>query len=257
MLVIPVIDIRNGKSVRVVEGLEDKMIYYSESPLTMAQLFRKENAKCLHITDLDGAYSGDMQNYLLIKEITQIIGIPVQLGGGIRNMEIARQVLNELGVYRIVIGTSAIDNISFVQQLLEEFSPRKIIIGIDVRNGYIVKDGWLNQTDIRGTDFALAMKALGVERIIYQDVSKVGSLSGPDLDGLKQMAVLTGLKITAAGGIGGYHDLRKVQNLEKSGVDSVMICRALYENKFPCQAIWREIEQMDVSLDLPEIPKTF
>src|SRR4030065_246797 len=99
MLVIPVIDIKNGKSVRMIEGLEDKTIYYSDSPLTMARLFRKENAKCLHITDLDGAFSGEMSNYKIIKEIVDSIGIPVQLGGGIRTYGIAKQIFEELGVY--------------------------------------------------------------------------------------------------------------------------------------------------------------
>src|SRR4030095_1329721 len=121
MLVIPVIDIKNGQCVRVVEGLEDKTVYYLESPLTMARLFRKENAKVIHITDLDGAVSGKRKNYKLIKEITETVGVPIQLGGGIRTYEIARQLIKELGVYRIVIGTSAIDNIELIQKLLDDF----------------------------------------------------------------------------------------------------------------------------------------
>jgi len=253
MLVIPVIDIKNGHSVRMAEGLEDKTVYYSESPLTMARLFRKENAKVIHITDLDGAVSGKRKNYELIKEITESVDVPIQLGGGIRTYEIAEQLIKELGVYRIVIGTSAIDNVELVQRLITDFGKSKIVIGVDVRNGYAVKDGWSNQTNIKGIDFALGMKSLGIERIIYQDVARVGSLQGPDFEGTKQMAVETGLKVTAAGGISSYGDLKKMQELEPYGVDSVMISRALYENKFPCQAIWREQEKIDTSLDLPKI----
>lgn len=253
MLVIPVIDIRNGRSVRMVEGLEDKTVYYSESPLNMARLFRKENAKVIHITDLDGAVSGKRKNYELIKEITETVGVPIQLGGGIRTIEIADQLIRELGVYRIVIGTSAIDNINLIADLVKEFGRSKVVISVDVRNGYLVKDGWGNITDIHALEFALGMKTLGVERIIYQDVSRVGKLEGPDIEALKLIAESTKLKVTAAGGISSYADLKMIQSLERYGVDSVMMSRALYENKFPCQAIWREQEKIDTSLDLPKV----
>lgn len=253
MLVIPVIDIRNGESVRMVQGLEDKTLHYSDSPLNMARLFRKENAKVIHITDLDGASSGKRKNYGLIKEITESVGVPIQLGGGIRTYEIAEQLIKELGVYRIVIGTSAIDNIELIQRLIDDFGKSKIVISVDARNGYLTKEGWSNQTDIHAIEFALGMKSVGVERIIYQDVTRVGMLKGPDLDGLRKIAAETGLKVTAAGGISGYKDLKDLQELEKFGVDSVMMSRALYDNKFPCQAIWREQEKIDTSLDLPKV----
>jgi phosphoribosylformimino-5-aminoimidazole carboxamide ribotide isomerase len=253
MLVIPVIDIKNGRSVRMVEGLEDKTLLYSDSPITMARLFRKENAKCLHITDLDGALSGEMRNYKLIKDIVDSIGIPVQFGGGIRTYDIAKKIIEELGVYRIVLGTAIVDKPKLVEKIINEFTPAKVVIGIDVRNGYFVKTGWRETTDKKGIDLALEMKAIGACRIIYQDVSRVGVFSGPDVIGLKEVAEKTGLKITAAGGIGGYQDLRKVQDLEPYGVDSVMMSRALYENRFPCQQIWREIEKKDTSLELPKM----
>lgn len=253
MLVIPVIDIKDGKSVRTLEGLEDKTMYYSQSPLTMARLFRKENFKVLHITDLDGAYYGKMKNYDLIKHITENIGIPVQLGGGIRNYEVAKQLLDELGIYRLILATAAVDNISLVEKLLNEYSPAKVIVSIDVRDGYFVKTGWTEKTDIKGIDLAQKMKSMGFQRIIYQDVSRIGTLKGPDIDGLKEIALKTQLKITAAGGVSSYADLKKVQSLEPLGVDSVITSRALYENKFPCQAIWREAEKNDTSLELPEI----
>jgi phosphoribosylformimino-5-aminoimidazole carboxamide ribotide isomerase len=253
MLVIPVIDIKNGESVRMVEGLEGKTMYYSESPLTMALLFRKENAKVIHITDLDGASSGKRKNYELIREITESVGVPIQLGGGIRSYEIAEQLINELGVYRIVIGTSAIDNIDLIKRLINDFGKNKIAISVDVRDGFLVKDGWSTLTQINGIDFALGMKFLGVERIIYQDVARVGLLKGPDFGAIKKIALETGLKVTAAGGISSYADLKKMQELEEFGVDSVMMSRALYENKFPCQAIWREQEKIDTSLDLPKV----
>jgi phosphoribosylformimino-5-aminoimidazole carboxamide ribotide isomerase len=253
MLVIPVIDIKDGQCVRVVEGLEDKTVYYAQSPITMARLFRKENAKVIHITDLDGAYFGNMNNMNVIKEIVDSVGVPIQLGGGIRSFESAKKLIEEIGVYRVVIGTSAIDNINFVSSLIKEFGPRKVVIGVDVRDGFVVKNGWVNKTDIKGVDFALGMKGVGIERIIYQDVARVGSFLGPNYEGLKEIAVETGLHVTAAGGVGSYHDLKKLQELEKFGIDSVMMSRPLYENRFPCQAIWREQEKIDTSLELPKV----
>jgi len=253
MLVIPVIDIKNGKCVRVIEGLEDKTLYYSQSPITMARLFRKENAKVIHITDLDGAYFGKMDNFDVVSEIVNSVGVPIQIGGGIRTFETAKILIDDVGVYRIVIGTSAIDNINFVMKLTEKFGARKIVIGIDVRDAYLVKNGWVDKTDIKGIDFALAMKGVGIERIIYQDVSRVGSFLGPNYEGLKEIAEVSGLKVTAAGGVGSYQDLKNLQNLEKFGIDSVMMSRPLYENRFPCQAIWREQEKIDTSLDLPKV----
>jgi len=253
MIVIPVIDIKDGKSVKTFEGLGDKTTFYADSPISMARLLRKENAKCIHITDLDGALSGKMSNYNIIKEIVDKVGVPVQLGGGIRSIETARRLLDELGVYRIVLGTVIVDNKELVKKLLDEYSPAKIIVSIDVLNGFFMKTGWKETTNLKGLDVAKEMKLLGIQRIIYQDISRVATLLGPNTEGLKEIAVETGLKITAAGGIGGYPDLKKVQNLEKYGVDSVMVRKAIYENKFPCQAIWREEEIKDTSLDLPKV----
>jgi phosphoribosylformimino-5-aminoimidazole carboxamide ribotide isomerase len=253
MLIIPVIDIKNGKCVRVVEGLADKTMYYSESPINMARLFRRENAKVIHITDLDGAYTGKMNNFQIIKDIVDSCGVPIQIGGGIRTVETVEELIRSVGVYRVVIGTSAIDDINFIKKIIEEFGPRQIVIGVDVRDGYVVRDGWVNQTDIKGVDFALGMKEIGIDRIIYQDVSRVGTFLGPNFEGIKEMAEQTNLKITAAGGIGGYLDLRRIQDLEPLGVDSVMMSRPLYENKFPCMAVWREQEKIDTSLDLPKV----
>lgn len=253
MLVIPVIDIKNGKSVKKIEGLGDKAVFYSESPLNMAKLFRRENAKCLHITDLDGAFFGEMTNYDIIKEIVNTIGIPVQLGGGIRTFEVAKKLLGEMGIYRIVLGSIIVENLDLVEKLIDTYSPSRIIVSIDIRDGYFVKTGWTNKTDIKGLDIALEMKSLGIQRIIYQDVSRVATFKGPNIEGLKEIATKTVLRVTAAGGIGGYPDLKKVQDLEPFGVDSIMMRRAIYENKFPCQQIWREIEQKDTSLELPKV----
>lgn len=253
MLVIPVIDIKNGKCVRAIHGLEEETHYYCDTPLNVAKLFRKENFKAIHITDLDGAVFGEMHNYPIIKEITRSVDIPIQLGGGIRDFESARRMIEELGVYRIVIGTAAIQNPDLVIRILNEFSPSKLVIGIDEKLNNVVTNGWINYANITPNDFAKYMESLGVKRIIYQDVTRVGNLSGPFLERLLEIANNTKLKITAAGGIGNYSHLKSLTDLKHPSIDSVMISRSLYENKFPCQAIWRDIERIDTSLELPRV----
>jgi len=253
MLVIPVIDIKDGKCVRVIQGLSDNTEFYSESPINIARLFRKENFKCIHITDLDGAMYGDMKNYDIIKEIANSVDIPIQLGGGVRDFAIAKKIIEELGVYRIVIGTAALSNPDFVKKCLDEFSENKVIVCIDEKLNNVVKDGWINYADITPLDFAIQMEQIGIKRIIYQDVTRVGNLSGPHIPRLLEIAENTNLKITSAGGISSYKDLKSVMEIENKGIDSVMVSRALYENQFPCQRIWREIESDDISLELPKV----
>jgi phosphoribosylformimino-5-aminoimidazole carboxamide ribotide isomerase len=253
MLVIPVIDIKDGRCVRVVQGLSDKTEFYSESPINIAKLFRKENFKCIHITDLDGALYGDMKNFELIKEITKSVDIPVQLGGGIRNYEIAKKVIDELGVYRIVIGTAALTDQDFIKKILKDFSSSKIVVGIDEKLNNVVIDGWINYANITPLDFAIQMESIGIKRIIYQDVTRVGNLSGPHIPRLIEIAGKTNMKITSAGGISSFDDLKKIAEIEHLGIDSVMVSRALYENQFPCQRIWRDAESKDVSLELPKV----
>ncbi|MBS1518689.1 MAG: tRNA-dihydrouridine synthase [Bacteroidetes bacterium] len=253
MLVIPVIDIKDGKCVRTVQDLNQNTEFYSESPIIMAKLFRKENFKCIHITDLDGALFGDMKNFDIIREITESVDIPVQLGGGIRDIETARKVIKELGVYRIVIGTAALNDPGFIKAAIDEFSNSKVVIGIDEKLNNVVVDGWINYADITPLDFAKKMESIGVKRIIYQDVTRVGNLSGPHIERLLEIANNTDLKITSAGGISNYLDLKKVMSIEHLSIDSVMISRALYENQFPCQRIWRDLESQDTSLELPDV----
>lgn len=253
MLVIPVIDIKDGKCARVFEGHNNLSQYYCESPIKVARLFRKENFKTIHITDLDGAVNGEMRNYGTIKEIVDTVDVPVQLGGGIRNFDNAKKIIEELGVYRIVLGTAAIVNPDIVEKILVNYSPSKLVVGIDEKLNNVVKNGWIDYADITPLEFAKRMDSMGVKRIVYQDVTRVGNFSGPHIHRLKEIGENTKLKITAAGGIGNFRHLKMLDELKDYGVDSVMISKAIYENNFPCQNIWRDIEREDISLDLPKV----
>jgi phosphoribosylformimino-5-aminoimidazole carboxamide ribotide isomerase len=249
MLVIPVIDIKDGKCVRVLHGLDKETHFYCDSPVNVAKLFRRENFKAIHITDLDGAIYGEMRNYPVIKEITRAVDIPIQLGGGIRDFDTAKKMINELGVYRIVLGTAAINNPEMVERITNEFSPSKLVVCIDEKLNNVVTDGWINYADIT------QLESFNVKRIIYQDVTRVGNFTGPYLERLLELANNTKLKITAAGGIGNYSHLKALVELSNPNIDSVMISRSLYENKFPCQAIWRDLEKADTTLELPKVKK--
>jgi phosphoribosylformimino-5-aminoimidazole carboxamide ribotide isomerase len=254
MLVIPVIDIQNGKCLRLFHGHYETTNFYSDNPVTVAKLFRKENFKCIHITDLDGAIHGEMRNYPLIKEICSSVDIPVQLGGGIRNFETAKRIIEELGVYRIVIGTAAISNPGLVSRIINEYSASKIVIGIDEKLNSVVTNGWINCTELTPLEFAKMMDGIGVKRIIYQDVTRVGNCCGPFVERLTEIAENTNnLRITSAGGIGNYTHLKMLAELKNPKIDSVMMSKALYENNFPCQAIWRDVERTDTSLELPRM----
>ena len=253
MLVIPVIDIKDGKCVRSIHDLDNETHYYCASPVSIAKLFRKENFKAIHITDLDGAIYGEMRNYPIIKEIVESVDIPIQLGGGIRNFETAKKIIKDLGVYRIVLGTAAINNPEMIARITNEFSPSKLVVCVDEKLNNVVTDGWINYANITPLEFAKTMEMLDVKRIIYQDVTRVGNFSGPFIERLLEIANQTKLKITAAGGVGNYSHLKTLVNLKHPSIDSVMIARSLYENRFPCQAIWRDVEKIDKSLELPKM----
>jgi phosphoribosylformimino-5-aminoimidazole carboxamide ribotide isomerase len=256
MLVIPVIDIKDGKCLRLFHGHYETTNYYSDNPVTVARLFRKENFKCIHITDLDGAVQGEMKNYPIIREICKSVDIPVLLGGGIRDFETAKKIIEDLGVYRVVIGTGAIANPDMIKKILDIYSPSKLAIGIDEKLNNVVTNGWINFANITPLKFAKMMDDLGVKRVIYQDVTRVGNCTGAFKDRLLEIANNTkNIKITSAGGIGNYAQLKMLADLKNPKIDSVMISKALYENKFPCQAIWRDIERIDTSLELPKVKK--
>ena len=243
ILILPAIDIKDGKCVRLVQGEPGTEKIYSDDPAKMAILWRGENAKTLHVVDLDGAFEGQLKNLGAIKKIVDAVDIPVQLGGGIRTYEEIQELFN-IGVYRVVLGTAAIEDPELIRRVIKDFGIRKAAVGIDAKNGVVMTQGWQHDSGVDAISLALKMKDLGVCRIVYTDIMRDGMMTGPNFDTIKEMAVRTGLKITASGGVSGFRDLIRMQELEKFGVDSVIVGKALYENKFPCQALWRLNEKV-------------
>ena len=238
ILIFPALDLKDGKCVRLVQGEPGTEKIYSEDPVQMAILWRGENAKTLHVVDLDGAFEGSMKNLDVIKKMADAVEIPIQVGGGIRTFEQIQQLFS-IGVYRVVLGTVAIEDPGLVRKAITEYGMRKVAIGIDAKNGVVMTQGWQHDSGTDAISLALKMKDLGACRIVYTDINRDGMMTGPNFDAIKEMAVRSGLRITASGGISGYKDLIRLQELERFGVDSVIVGKALYENRFPCEALWR------------------
>ncbi len=250
MLVIPAIDLRHGQCVRHREGrIEDETDYFSD-PLLMAKLWRVQDAKVLHLANLDAAHEESMETNLgCIREIAAELDIPVQVCGGIRSLETIELLLNA-GVYRTVIGTMAVRSPDLVEQAVKEFGSSKIVVAIDAENGRVRTNGRSVDTGMDAVTFALDMEQRGVKRFVYTGIAREGMLSGPNIPAYRELgSKLTKAHITAAGGVSGFRDLLALQSLKPHGVDSVIVGRALYENQFPCQKIWcwHEKELVDLS----------
>ncbi len=242
MLIIPAIDIKDGKCVRLTRGNFDKKKIYLDNPCDMAIIWRKQNAKMIHVVDLDAALTGEPVNFAKIQEIVSTLDIPVQVGGGIRSVEAVVQYL-DIGVSRVVIGSAAVTNPELVETLLKRYSASQIVVGIDADNGIPKIKGWTESCSMKDYELALDMKKLGVKRIIYTDISCDGMMQGIGLESTKRFAEKAGMRVTASGGVTGSEDLRKLKALEKYGVDSVIIGKALYEANFPCQKLWYNYEK--------------
>ena len=239
LLIIPAVDIRGGHCVQMVQGIEGYS--YSDDPVDMARLWRKENAKSLHVTDVDGSIQGRLVNDDYIRKMVGTVDIPIELGGGLRSFEAVKQAF-EIGVYRVLVSTMVIENPDEAKHVIEKYGPSKVVLGIDALDGIVATHGWKESSGLTALSVALNAKALGFRRVVYTDIRLDGTLRGVNLRVLREIAEKTGMRVTSAGGIAGLDDLLKVQELEKVGVDSVVIGRALYENKFSCQGIWRLCE---------------
>lgn len=226
----------------MVQGVEG--FVYSDDPIEVSKLWRKENAKSLHVTDVDGALRGSLVNLDVIRSMVRSVDIPIELGGGLRSIAEIQKAF-DAGVYRVVIGTMLLENPDEAKRALDMYGPSKIVLGIDARNLKVQIKGMSEESGLNAISLALNAKDMGFKRVTYTDVLLDGMMRGVNLDALRMLATTTGMRVTASGGISGLDDLLKIQELEPLGVDSVIIGRALYENKFSCQAIWRLCEAGD------------
>jgi phosphoribosylformimino-5-aminoimidazole carboxamide ribotide isomerase len=242
LLVIPSIDIKDGKTVRVVQGIPElDCPEYGSDPVEMALIWRAENAKCIHVVDFNAAWDNSAQNLSVIEKICSAVVIPVQLGGGIRSLEAAKRAM-DAGVYRLAIGSLAMENPVEFKKIMDTFGPKHVAAAIDSVDNEVVIKGRRVKTEVAPLDFAKKLNEYGVERFIVTDVKRNGMLLGPNIELSESIAEATGKKVTLSGGVRDKDDLMKIQDHIACGIDSVIVGRALYENNFPCQRLWRVAE---------------
>ncbi len=230
MLIIPAIDLRGGKVVRLFQGKFDQEKIYSSCPVKVARHWAKQGAKFLHIVDLDGAASGVSKNLEVLKKIITEVGIPLEFGGGVRSMETISNLL-DLGVGRVVLGTKAASDAKFLKKAWKKFG-EKIIVSIDAQGGLVLTQGWNRAASKTALAFAKELEKIGFKELIYTDISKDGTLAGPNILGIKELLKATGLNVIASGGVSGLNDLAKLNKLKDQGLTGVIIGKALYEGKF-------------------------
>ncbi|MFA4888021.1 MAG: 1-(5-phosphoribosyl)-5-[(5-phosphoribosylamino)methylideneamino]imidazole-4-carboxamide isomerase [Candidatus Omnitrophota bacterium] len=230
MLIIPAIDLQDGCVVRLVQGRFNKKVY-SREPVKVAKHWVKQGAKFLHLVDLDGAVSGTLKNLVPVKEILANVDVPVELGGGVRDIATIKMLL-KAGVERAILGTKAVEDKKFLKIAFEEFGER-VIVSIDARKNKISVKGWeADSKQANLLDFACLLKSIGFQQAIFTDILKDGTLSGPNIKTMKELLKKSGLRIIASGGVSCLGDLRKLKTLSKQGLSGVIIGKALYESRF-------------------------
>lgn len=230
MEVIPAIDLKGGKCVRLYQGKADRETVYYENPLEVALMWEQKGARRLHMVDLDGAFQGSLQNKAVIKEIASALQIPIQLGGGIREEETVSELLT-LGISKVIIGTAAVDNPGLIRSLVESYGD-SIMVGVDARDGLVAVKGWVESSTSRALDLIREMERAGVKEVVYTDISRDGTLRGPNFDSTREIAENTGLNIIASGGVSSLEDIKKARELEEIGISGIIVGQALYTGKF-------------------------
>ena len=227
MLILPAIDIRNGKCVRLQQGDYSQETVYGNSPVEMAEHWEQQGAEFLHIVDLDGAKDGTPTNFAIVRSIAESLKIPIEIGGGIRHEETIQRYL-DAGVNRLVIGTLALKEADWFRQMCQKF-PERLVLGIDGRNGLVATEGWLETSQTLATDLAGKYADLPLAALVYTDIAKDGMLVGPNIPEMEAMRRAVPFPLIVSGGIASLDDVRR---LAQGDFHACIIGKALYENKF-------------------------
>lgn len=223
MIIYPAIDIKEGKCVRLVQGKFNDVTVYSEHPVDMALKFEQLGAQYLHVVDLDGARLGEPQNIAAISKMAVKVGIPLQLGGGIRSIEMMEIILCK-GIQRVILGTSAVNDPEIVKKAVKAFGSG-LAVAIDAKDGMVAIEGWAKTSEFTAIEFAKKMEELGAKVIIYTDISRDGMLKGPNLKAMEDMAKAVKIEVIASGGVSSLQDIK---NLKEIGMSGVIVGKALY-----------------------------
>jgi phosphoribosylformimino-5-aminoimidazole carboxamide ribotide isomerase len=236
---IPAIDMKGGKCVRLEEGDAARMREYGDDPLGMALHWQEQGALRLHLVDLDGAFSGGGPHLHVAATIFKTLHIPVQYGGGLRTLEQITRVL-DLGAERVIVGTAAITHPEILAESLKRW-PDALVVAIDARGGVVAVRGWVDRSGVSALDLAGRVKEIGVERVIYTDVARDGTFRGVNVEETETLARRSGLKVIASGGVTALADVRELWERRQSGIEGVILGRALYEGRLDFRNITSEI----------------
>jgi phosphoribosylformimino-5-aminoimidazole carboxamide ribotide isomerase len=234
----PAIDMRGGNCVRLLQGDYDKETIYGDSPFDMARSFAADGAEWIHMVDLDGAKDGKRVNDRFVIEAAKELNVKVQIGGGIRSEEDILHYL-ENGITRVIIGSIAVSNPEFAIEMIQKYG-QQIVVGIDAKNGYVATHGWLNTSEVKAVELSKRFADAGAETFIFTDIATDGTLSGPNIAAVCEMAEVTGKTVIASGGVSSLADLRA---LNAEGVRGAIVGKALYENRFTLKEALDEVRK--------------
>ena len=239
MLIVPAIDIRGGKCVRLFQGDYNQETIYNDSPADQAKKFQEDGAALIHLVDLDGAKAGKPVNLDVVREICAAVSIPCELGGGIRTVEDAKAAF-EAGVYRVILGTTACENPHLVSDFISTFGADRVVMGIDAKGGRVAVKGWLETCKFDVFELIAKLEEMGVTRFIYTDISTDGALSGPNLDSVAAVCSrVPRCGVIASGGISGAEDIKNLRALGKENLEGVIVGKALYAGR----TTFRELDE--------------
>ncbi|TFB21711.1 1-(5-phosphoribosyl)-5-[(5-phosphoribosylamino)methylideneamino]imidazole-4-carboxamide isomerase [Filobacillus milosensis] len=235
MNVFPAIDIRSQQSVRLLQGDYQQETQYGK-PVEMAKRWVEQGAQYLHVVDLDAAKGDPTNNLEVIRQIVNVIDVPIQVGGGIRSKGRIKELL-DLGVERVILGTAAVKEPNFVREIVQEYGAR-VVVSIDARDGFVATDGWTETSTVRALDFVKKLEGVGVKTIVYTDISKDGMLQGPNFHELKMMNDATSIDVIASGGVTSLEDIQALSGMKLYGA---IIGKALYEGKIDLKQVMEEV----------------
>ena len=229
MLIIPAIDLKGGKCVRLLKGEEGTETVFSENPLQTARKWEGCGARLIHVVDLDGAFSGEPRNFEIIRDIVNTVSADVQVGGGIRNINTVEKYIS-VGVRRVILGTSAIQDRKFLIDVCKSF-PERVGVGIDTKMGKIAVKGWKEVIDLDTEDFLNGLNAIGVSLVIHTDVDRDGTMEGVNLNAVEKFVKSSPIPVITSGGISSMEDIEKLSSLEEFGLVGIILGRSIYTGK--------------------------
>jgi len=230
VLIIPAIDLKGGAVVRLHQGQADEITHYSCDPVSVAREWNEQGAEWMHVVDLDGAFSGCPKHLAVLERMVEAIDTPIEFGGGLRSFRDIEQALR-IGVARVILGSAALTNPELIAEVVKKYGER-IAAAVDVREGKVRTSGWQEESRDTPIEVVQRLKSAGIARIIYTDIQQDGTMAGPNIEATKQIAIDSGLKVIASGGISALDDIRAIKRIESFGIEGVIVGKALYERRF-------------------------